>query len=77
MVRHRRYFRRRVKALVRGAGTLVDIMPHRTHFVIGTRRHSSDNEALAADWRSVGRDLSGTMHKYGAEIDERKQLKAD
>jgi len=64
-----RSLRRRVRNLLRGAGSALDIMPAPRRYTprFGRRPHLSATAAIASDWRRVGDDLRAASERYERE----------
>lgn len=54
----------RIKAFVRGMGRAIDLGANRQPGLPNRAASRSDHDALAADWRAVGQDLSRAMHTF-------------
>lgn len=70
--------RSRFRAFIRGAASVLDLMPAPRVAVFGRDILArSDAEALAADWRAVGDDLYRAMGQVRDEIEAEHGAAAD
>jgi len=56
----------RIKAFVRGVGSAIDIGASGRGSNPVRSAHRSDAEALSADWRMVGKDMSRALQTFSA-----------
>lgn len=64
---------KRIKAMLRGIGSVVDVLPNSGDRLKRVRSYKSDADALRHDWEKVGRDMRQAIHQYEVHDGTAKQ----